>query len=149
MTPENFWANVAKCDGSEDSCWLWIGASPNGRYGQVVLGGRRQLAHRVAYELVKGPIPDGLTIDHLCRMPRCVNPAHLEAVTFKENVLRGEGVGAKAARQTHCVNGHPFAGTNLRMDRTTGQRICVTCRRKVGLAWYYRNRRASGPRTQS
>ncbi len=85
-------------------------------------------AHRAAYELYVGPIPEGLTIDHLCRNTLCVNPAHLEAVTMRENILRGTGPSAQAARKTHCLRGHPFDDGNT-LFRATGKRVCRACQR--------------------
>lgn len=85
---DRFWARVLKTD----TCWLWQGATAgrwNLRYGQTRWAGRVAMAHRVAYELLVGAIPDGLQIDHLCRNPLCVNPAHLEPVTNAENARRG------------------------------------------------------------
>jgi len=85
-----------------DGCWLWQGPlSPNG-YGRT----SKWYAHRAMYEILMGPIPPRLVIDHLCRVRRCVNPDHMEVVTRGENVLRGETVSARAARQTHCKRGH-------------------------------------------
>lgn len=86
-------------------------------------------AHRVVYEELVGPIPDGLMLDHLCRVRHCVNPEHLEPVTNRENVLRGEGHSAKAARATHCLKGHPYAGENLRI-LSNGWRRCRACHRE-------------------
>src|SRR3989304_2992011 len=74
-------------------------------YGRVWCNGRMQMVHRLIYEALVGPIPNGLTIDHLCRVRRCVNPDHMEPVTMLVNCLRGEGPTAKQARQTHCKNG--------------------------------------------
>lgn len=90
------------------SCWLWEGATIPAGYGHLHLNGTNTFAHRLAYELANGPIPEGLTIDHLCRVPACVNPSHLEAVTMRENVLRGKGPAAKNARKTHCPYGHAY-----------------------------------------
>jgi hypothetical protein len=82
---ERFWNKVNKTD----TCWLWTGALQSRGYGSVGIGNHRTgLAHRVAYEALVGPIGDGLTIDHLCRVKSCVNPAHLEPVTSAENIRR-------------------------------------------------------------
>ena len=80
-----FWSRVVK----SDDCWEWAGAHDNHGYSKTSFEYRDMAAHRVAYELVVGPIPEGLTIDHLCRNRGCVNPAHLEPVTQRENTLRG------------------------------------------------------------
>jgi HNH endonuclease len=89
------------------------------------------LAHRLAYILEIGPVPAGLTLDHLCRHRACVNPAHLEAITNHENILRGAGASAQHARQTHCVNGHPFDAVNTYIRKTVGRpgRECKECSR--------------------
>ena len=88
-------------------------------------------AHRLAYELVKGPISDGLQIDHLCRNRACINPDHLEAVTQRENILRGEGVAALNARKTHCPQGHAYDEENtlILTGRQAGARRCQICAR--------------------
>lgn len=125
-----FWAKVRKSDG----CWLWIGhAYPNG-YGQFRLGELKLLAHRVAYAWFVGAIPDGLVVDHVkargCTSILCVNPAHLEAVTQRENTRRSDNhVGLHMAR-THCKHGHPLTGANLLPGkRRRGVRACRTCNR--------------------
>src|SRR6266576_3456485 len=100
---QRFWAKVDR-RGSEE-CWPWQANRGRG-YGNVWIAGRMYRAHRVAYELLIGPIPEGLTLDHLCRNRGCVNPAHLEPVTSRENTLRGEGISANNARKTHCKHGH-------------------------------------------
>lgn len=118
----------------ETGCWLWLGALNQHGYGSLGITFAYQqtkilLAHRVSYEIFKGPIPDGLTIDHLCRVRHCVNPDHLEAVTHRENILRGVGRGAKEARQTECINGHPFSPENTYYQPSTGSRKCRLCQR--------------------
>lgn len=114
-------------------CWLWTASTGSHGYGQTWDGNNVLLAHRVAHQLWIGPIPDGLVVDHLCNIKRCVNPAHLEAKTDRENVLRGVGPTAKLARQTHCQHGHPLAGDNLRVT-TRGYRQCRSCERASNLS---------------
>lgn len=99
---DRFWPKV---DASGD-CWLWTASRFPDGYGSFSVNGRARGAHRVAYELLVGPIPSGLTLDHLCRNPSCVNPTHLEPVTDRENVRRGHGPTAVNARKTHCIHGH-------------------------------------------
>lgn len=93
-------------------CWLWT-ASLRGGYGQFGVDGTTRAAHRVVYEMLVGAVPDGLELDHTCRVRSCVNPSHLEPVTHRENVLRGEGHGAVNARKTHCLHGHELDGVNV------------------------------------
>jgi hypothetical protein len=107
------------------TCWWWMGTLSDG-YGRFDIGRRTKLAHRVAYETWVGPIPPGLTLDPLCRNRGCIRPTHLEAVTTRENVLRGVGHAARAARATHCPSGHPYEGDNLVLEKR-GRR-CRTCR---------------------
>jgi hypothetical protein len=95
------------------------------------MDGRTWAAHRAAYTLLVAPIPDGLTIDHLCRNTSCVNPAHLEPVTQRENGLRGTSPAAVNARKVECVNGHPLSGDNLHIG-TDGSRRCRICNRNKG-----------------
>lgn len=89
-------------------CWLWLGRLDHNGYGQFSHGQRRSQAHRWSYERLVGPIPDGLQIDHLCRVRSCVNPVHLEPVTQRENIIRGIGTSAVNARKTTCPKGHSF-----------------------------------------
>lgn len=125
---ERFWSKVL----FTDSCWLWTACLIRG-YGAFQFGGRGVYAHRFAYEFCVGPILAGLTIDHLCRVPACVNPDHLEVVTLAENVMRGVGAPAQHARKTHCLRGHPLSGDNLRVSRNNRRgavaRRCLICTR--------------------
>ena len=108
-------------------CWLWL-ASTNGHgYGQLAASpSRPRGAHRIAYELFRGPIPPNMTLDHLCRVRSCVNPAHLEAVPLRVNLIRGNGWSGRKARQTHCLRGHLLAAPNLNTTKDGG-RQCRTC----------------------
>lgn len=114
---------------AESGCWEWQGHVNNRGYGMIsVPGGSPALVHRVSYEEDSGPIQAGLVIDHLCRNTRCVNPAHLEAVTQRENILRGTSPAAKQVAQTHCIHGHEFTEDNT-YAIPTGGRMCRTCKR--------------------
>lgn len=119
---QRFWAKVEKTEG----CWFWLAATPCG-YGLIWVDGAYRPAHRVSYEWVHGPIPDGLELDHLCRNPSCVNPEHLEAVTHQENARRGEGtMGDLYTPKTCCKHGHPYSGENLYLP-PRGGRECRAC----------------------
>ncbi len=106
-----FWSKVDK-SGGRAACWPWLASiQQDGGYGRFSLNGRSIPAHRMAYELVVRPIPNGLTIDHLCRRRDCVNPAHLEPVTIGVNTLRSPtAASAVNARKTHCNSGIYFQG---------------------------------------
>lgn len=104
-------------------CWIWTGYCSKKGYGAMPVDGRARGTHRLAYELLVGPIPDGLQIDHLCRVPACCNPAHLEAVTSRENTVRGV---SHNGLKTHCKHGHPFDAANTYVTRR-GKRWCRAC----------------------
>lgn len=125
-----------------NGCWRWTGALNPGGYGRITVEGRTRPAHRIAYELLIGPIPEGLSIDHLCRTPACVNPEHMEPVPIRENILRGNNPPATNARKTHCKNGHPFAGENLVL-RPDGHRECQTCAKAYRAIWLAARRDAA------
>jgi hypothetical protein len=119
---------------TESGCWLWKGSlRGSSEYGVVSSGGVRAAAHRVMYELYFGHIPDGLALDHLCRVRCCVNPHHLEPVTFRTNTLRGHGIPAINAAKTHCMRGHPLSGENL--FKSVGRRSCKTCKIESTKKW--------------
>jgi len=133
MTPEErFWVKVKKTE----TCWIWGGArSTNhivghtaGPYGHFKVNGKVVQAHRYAYESLIAPIPSSLTIDHLCRNTLCVNPKHLEAVTIKENLLRGVGASGLNAKKTHCKRGHIFDNANTHIG-LKGNRLCRACKK--------------------
>jgi hypothetical protein len=131
LTPtveERFWSYVAV--GTDDECWPWTGALGGRcayRYGQMRVAGSCAYAHRLSYTLAHGPIEPGLVIDQLCRNTRCVNPSHLEAVTQRDNLLRGKTITARNAAVTQCPAGHSYTGTNTYMDGN--KRVCRTCKR--------------------
>jgi hypothetical protein len=117
-----------RCDMSS-GCWVidgWLNAEG---YGQFSVNNRCRLAHRAVYELLVGAIPPGMQLDHLCRVRRCVNPAHLEPVTNRENSMRGTGFSALNAAKTHCPKGHAYSVTNTRVDKL-GKRFCRACQRE-------------------
>lgn len=131
--PENLARRLLFCPPTTmpTGCIEYTGSRSRGGYGTVsVGGGTNRPAHRASYELVRGPIPDGLQLDHLCRNRICVNPAHLEPVTQRENLMRGEGPSAVHARQTHCVNGHEFTPENTYYDAKRNRRTCRACSRE-------------------
>lgn len=130
---------LAKVDTTDpDKCWIWQDSLASQGYGhlKIIEDGRRVMrsAHRLSYQTFVGSIPEGLTLDHLCRNRACINPAHLEPVPHRVNVLRGEGLAARQVLQTHCKNGHELAGDNLRVYR--GHRHCRAC--AVVYQWAYR-----------
>jgi hypothetical protein len=134
-----FFSKVHRGDGPDD-CWLWQGARSHSSklarnaYGQFKVEGRAEKTHRVAYELEKGSIPDGLTVDHLCGSTLCVNPAHLEAVPLGENIRRSSGRAGTNSRKGSCLRGHPFSGENLRLAKD-GSRRCRACQRGYDTKW--------------
>src|ERR1035437_9785011 len=122
-----FWSKVEVAD----SCWLWTDPLDRDGYARFYWNGRTMGAHRVAYEQFIGPISDGLVIDHLCRVRHCVNPEHMEVVTNRENLRRGESFSAKKKRQTECIHGHPFTSENTYIRPDNGCRQCRECNRIV------------------
>lgn len=147
---ERFWANVQKTE----TCWLWTGTRFPKGYGYLNRGGKNRpvrhvYVHRFAYELLVGPIPEGMTIDHIKAngyiSRACVKaiadehgPAHLEPVTLQTNLMRGDGPAARNARKTHCIHGHPFDEANTYRPKSGG-RQCRACNRERQ-ARYARNR---------
>src|SRR3990167_3848484 len=118
----------------QTACINWDGAKTHAGYGQRKIGGKVKYVHRLAYEASCGAIPDGLQIDHLCRNPLCINPQHLDAVTCRENIIRGIGRSALNARKTRCKNGHPFIPSNI-YSRPRGGRTCKICARNYRVQW--------------
>lgn len=107
-------------------CWIWQGSLSDG-YGNFTINHIQYPAHRVSYTLFIGEIPTGLTLDHLCRNRRCVNPAHMECVTNKVNALRGTSPPAQNARKTHCSKGHEFTPENTYLYKSV--RVCIACKK--------------------
>lgn len=120
-------------DPQENGCWYWTGTKSSNGYGSFSMPGSIRLGvHRAAYELMVGPIPMELTIDHLCQVKHCVNPDHMEPVTMAENLSR---IGK---RRTHCKRGHEFTPENT--GRQQSGRYCRECRKAIFARWYYKNR---------
>jgi len=117
-----FWSKVNK----DGDCWLWTAVTNHHGYGMFNAGtdGPIVRAHRWSWEAENGPIPEGLVIDHLCRIRTCVRPSHLRVVTNRENVLAGDTFAARKAAQTHCVHGHSLEGAYITKKN---QRKCRTC----------------------
>lgn len=115
------------------ACWIWCVNVTDQGYGYYhdKVTRKNRSAHRLIYESLRGPIPESMTLDHLCRVRRCVNPDHLEVVSNRENILRGVSVVAEDARKTHCKRDHPLSGENLKIyaHPTTGgrYRVCLAC----------------------
>lgn len=128
-------------------CWLWSGHITNAGYGTIELNGAPRRAHRICYEYYVGPIPESLTLDHLCRVRCCVNPKHLEPVTRGENVRRGIGADlcrergtVRRSQKTHCDRGHEWTPENTGHYAANGLRRCNACSRIHCHEYYLKNR---------
>ncbi len=147
-TPEQmdaaFWAKVDKTGPVPShrpdlgECWLWTAYRNKKGYGWF--GGSPSPGH-LAYHYLVGKAPAGLQWDHLCRTPACVRGSHLEAVTSRENTLRGANQAARQAKQTHCIAGHPFDEENT--EHIQGRRRCRACQRRRTREWKERTRVAA------
>jgi hypothetical protein len=123
-----------------DECWIYPGyCNTKTGYGNATFDGQRMEAHSAAYRLLVGPVPEGLELDHLCRVRACCNPLHLEPVSHQLNILRGESPSARQAAQTHCIHGHELASDNVWVD-ARGHRHCVACRNRRANEYYDRHR---------
>lgn len=137
------------CPPAGVGCWEWLGARTSNGYGSFKAKGFSPQAHRVGFELLRGDIPSGMELDHLCHNRGCVNPFHLEPVSHAENVRRRSSTPVavktkareprKFARATHCGKGHEFTPDNTKVSKR-GWRYCVTCSREYALRWHYEHR---------
>ena len=137
---ERFMSHVEK---AENGCWNWTGGIKPGGYGVFGITKNKirkaHNAHRWAYINMVGDIPEGLTVDHLCRNRKCVNPSHMEIVTIRENLLRGTGYSARNARKTHCPKGHLLIAVPQTWN-TSAQRHCPICEHDEAKSWNKNNR---------
>lgn len=116
-------------------CWVWRSGVNKAGYGQFNLNGKNVRAHRISYIISRGEIPKGRVLDHLCRNRKCVNPSHLELVTQRENLLRGDTITAKNSKKTKCKRGHPFDEENTYIRKKTGFRKCRACQKHMKNIW--------------
>lgn len=129
---------MEKVEKLDTGCWAWTHYLESNGYARLWVDGRNYGAHRFSYEYHVGPIPEGLQIDHLCRVRHCVNPDHLEPVTSAENTRRSERPEPYQKAKTHCPQGHAYDEANT-YATPTGRR-CFECKRKRGREFYERNR---------
>ena len=126
------------------SCWIWTAYTNRLGYGSFRLNQKMLLAHRVSYELFVGKIPNKLTLDHLCKQPSCVNPNHLEAVSSRVNILRGNTLAAANLKKTHCKRGHGFTKSNTYLElKKSGRkaRRCIQCNNLDSKKYHWNIRR--------
>lgn len=131
---------LAKIIVQPDGCWVWRGAAQPTGYGQLWNGKRPEQAHRLSYKMFCGPVPDGVEVDHVCRVRDCVNPKHLRLLPHRDNVLAGNTGPARNAAKTHCDYGHELSGRNLRFA-VNGSRQCRACDRRRAQEAKNRSRR--------
>lgn len=130
MTPDILARFEAKVEPEPNSgCWLWTAADDSTEYGMLAIARRPARAHRLAYEHFVGPIPPDKELHHICRVRRCVNPAHLLAVNRLEHIKHNRRYG-----RAECPQGHAFEGSNLYVA-PDGSRYCRPCRRASAKAF--------------
>lgn len=140
--PERVWSKVDK-DSIGTGCWIWTAAKSSTGYGNMRFMGRNFGAHRITFELVKGAIPRGLVLDHLCVNPICVNPDHLEAVTDRVNVMRSQSPAIRVFLTNICLNGHDRSGRNIifiNKGRPNETRVCRVCFNANKRRSYHKNK---------
>ena len=129
---------------TESGCWQWTKCLDNQGYGRILIDHKNQKAYRAMWQFMRGTIPRGLYVDHICRNRGCVNPEHLRLVTPKQNAVENSlGVSAKNASKEHCPAGHPYSGSNLRIAsnrRGRKMRLCRECDNRRHREKYARNR---------
>lgn len=145
---ERFWAKVEVRGG--DDCWPWIGVVKKSGYAQIKVGRQMKSAHRVAWEITNGPIPEGMVLDHICHGGNCpggrvcphrscCNPGHLRPTSSSDNTLRSpQTLPARHAARTHCPQGHPYDDLNTRLYQ--GRRYCRECLRQRNASGVYRKK---------
>lgn len=131
---------LARVDVSGD-CWLWKGPTCKGGYGKTTLNYKTRSTHRVLYEMLVGPIPKGLHLDHLCRNRLCVNPKHLEPVTARENTRRSTNPITKLMNRNCCAHGHLYTKENTKIRKTNGARVCLICAKASRKRFYERHKK--------
>lgn len=132
---------LRRSERDSNGCLIWQGAVLHNGYGAIWVSeeGAQRRAHRVAYSIWIGPIPEDMTIDHLCEVKLCIEPSHLEAVTSKENTLRSNRAPATInSKKTHCKHGHEFTEENTRVYN--GKRQCITCVNEASRRSYLRKK---------
>ncbi len=152
-TAERFWSRVQKTE----TCWLWTGTITPAGYGRVKINGTNVPAHRYAYELTRGPVPNGMTLDHCCHNEdvacqggpqclhrRCVTPSHLEVASSRDNTLRGNTPAAANVAKTHCPKGHAYDEANTWISRR-GDRHCRACHRNKKRSRHNSSNTSSAP----
>lgn len=142
---------LSKVERREGECWIWKAAISANGYAKVYWEGRMEPAHRILYLILRGPIPDGFDLDHLCRNRGCVNPDHLEPVTRRENLHRGDGpliTRQRTDSRTHCRNGHPLTDENTFRPGARG-RWCRICRRNAANRYHDKVRGPAKARKES
>jgi len=117
----------------ETKCWLWNRSVRSDGYGTYYANGKQNYAHRFAYETLVGPVPEGMQLDHLCRVRNCINPKHLEPVTQEENTRRA----VEANRRTACPQSHPYDEKNTYLYH--GYKKCKTCKLEATRKWRKQN----------